>query len=83
MHDNCDRVLAFGQTRPTMAKPVAELLGDLSGQALLSMPPDQLAIGRASQPTVVARKLDYLKERCLPGSSMRTGCIGRPWRRSL
>lgn len=31
---------------------------DLSEQALLSMPPDQLAIGRTGQPTVVARELN-------------------------
>lgn len=67
MLDNCERVLALGQIRPTKARPMAELFGDLSGQALLSMPPDLLAIGRAGQPTVVARKLDYLKDPMFAG----------------
>lgn len=65
--DNCGTVLAFGQTRPTMARPMAELFGDLSEQALLSMPQDQLAIGRAGQPTVIARKLNYLKDPMFAG----------------
>lgn len=73
MLDNSERVLAFGQTRPTMAKPMAELFGDLSEQALLSMPPDQLAIGRAGQPTVVARKLNYLKDPMFAGQFNTSG----------
>jgi type IV secretion system protein VirD4 len=65
--DNCGLVAAFGQNRPAMAEALADLFGDLSASALLQMPADQLAINRAGQRTVVARKLDYLEDRCFAG----------------
>jgi type IV secretion system protein VirD4 len=65
--DNCGLVAAFGQNRPAMAEALADLFGDLPANALLQMPPHQLAISRAGQRTFVARKLDYLTDRCFEG----------------
>jgi type IV secretion system protein VirD4 len=65
--DNCGVIAAFGQSRPVMANPMADLLGDLSAAAIMQMPPDQLAINRTGQGTVIARKLDYLRDAMFAG----------------
>lgn len=65
--DNCGLVASFGQTRPVMANPMADLLGDLSAAAIMQMPADQLAIHRAGRGTVIARRLDYLHDACFAG----------------
>lgn len=60
--DNCGLIAAFGQTRPAMANPVSEMLGDFSAHALMQLRSDQLAIGRPGLPTSVLRRLDYLSD---------------------
>ena len=65
--DNCGVIAAFGQSRPVMANPMADLLGDLSAAAIMQMPPDQLAINRTGHGTVIARKLDYLSDEMFAG----------------
>ena len=65
--DNCGVIAAFGQSRPAMANPMADVLGDIPVGTLLQMPEDQLAISRPGQPAVVARKLDYLHDDLFKG----------------
>jgi type IV secretion system protein VirD4 len=65
--DNCGVVAAFGQSRPAMANPMADVLGDIPVSTILQMPEDQLAISRPGQPAVVARKLDYLHDDLFKG----------------
>jgi type IV secretion system protein VirD4 len=65
--DNCGTIATFGQNRPYMAEPMAELLGDISADTLLKLPPDQLVINRNGEGTVIARKLDYLKDPMFSG----------------
>lgn len=65
--DNCGVIAAFGQSRPVMANPMADLLGDLSAAGIMQMPPDQLAINRTGQGTLIARKLDYLTDEMFAG----------------
>lgn len=65
--DNCGTVLAFGMKLATLANPVAELLGDISGPQLMQMRPDELAVCKEGEPTFIARKLDYLTDAMFAG----------------
>jgi type IV secretion system protein VirD4 len=51
-----------------MSRPIAELLGDVSADTLYSMSRKQIAIRMAGQPTVIARRLDYLTDRLFAGT---------------
>jgi type IV secretion system protein VirD4 len=65
--ENCGPVLTFGQNRPSMAAPMANLFGDVGEAALIDMAQDEMAIGSAGRPTVLARKLDYLTDPMFAG----------------
>lgn len=65
--DNCGIWLTFGAARLSAAREVADKLGDISAEALFALPPDRLMLHRAGQPTVVARKLDYLRDAIFEG----------------
>jgi type IV secretion system protein VirD4 len=65
--DNCGTIATFGQTRLTMAQPMAELLGDVSADSLMRLPQGQLAISMSGERTRVAKKLDYLHDGLFAG----------------
>lgn len=65
--DNCGTLVAFGQNRPAMATPMAEVLGDISANALMQMGPHEVAINRAGSGTTIARRLDYLHDPLFAG----------------
>ena len=64
---NCLVAATFGTSSPIMARPMAELLGDISPEQLLAMPDDALAIRQSKGPTRFLTKLDYLKDRKFAG----------------
>ncbi|MEO1608425.1 MAG: type IV secretory system conjugative DNA transfer family protein [Pseudomonadota bacterium] len=64
---NCLVAATFGTTSPIMARPMAELLGDVTAEQLLAMPHDTLALRQRSGPTRFLTKLDYLKDRKFAG----------------
>jgi type IV secretion system protein VirD4 len=65
--ENCGTWLNFGNTSMAAAKKVAEHLGDITAEALFAMTGDQLALHRAGQSTLVAGRLDYLKDPAFEG----------------
>ena len=65
--ENCGLWLNFGNNSLAAARQVAEQLGDVGAETLFQMPADHLAIHRAGQPTVIARKLDYLSDPLFKG----------------
>ncbi len=64
---NCLVGATFGTSSPIMAKPMAELLGDVTAEQLLNMPEDVLAFRTRNGPTRMLTKLDYLKDRRFAG----------------
>ena len=64
---NCLVAATFGTTSPIMARPMAELLGDVTAEQLLAMSSDVLALRQRSGPTRFLTKLDYLKDRKFAG----------------
>jgi type IV secretion system protein VirD4 len=60
--ENCGLWLNFGNTTRKGAQRVAEELGDVSADQLFAMTPDQLAIHRSGEPTIIARRLNYLTQ---------------------
>ena len=50
-----------------MSRPIAELLGDETPEALFAMTREQIAIRMNGQRTVIARRLDYLTDRPFAG----------------
>ncbi len=64
---NCLVAATFGTTSPIMARPMAELLGDVTAEQLLDMSGDTLAFRQRSGPTRFLTKLDYLKDRKFAG----------------
>jgi len=65
--DNTGTWIHFGSTSLAAARQVADQLGDVSAETLLALPPDQMALHRAGQPTVLAHKLDYLHDPLFAG----------------
>lgn len=64
---NCAAVAAFGISNAAMAKPIAELLGDITPEQLIGMAPGELALRLRKQPTRMITKLDYLTDRQFRG----------------
>ncbi len=64
---NCLVAATFGTSSPIMAKPMAELLGDVTAEQLLAMPDDVLALRQGKGATRFLTKLDYLKDRRFAG----------------
>ncbi len=60
--ENCGNLMTFGHTRKSQSRQIAEILGDISAEALFGLASDQLAINRVGSPTAIARKLDYLND---------------------
>jgi hypothetical protein len=65
--ENCGAILTFGHTSMGMSRPIADLLGDVSPEMLFGMTREQIAVRLAGQPTMIARRLDYLKDRLFAG----------------
>lgn len=59
---NCAAIAAFGIDNQAMAKPLADMFGDVSIEQLLAMPTDRLALRLRRQPTQVLSKVDYLTD---------------------
>lgn len=57
---NCGAIVTFGVENYGMARPLADLLGDVSTAELLAMPEDELVLKLKKQPTRRLTKLDYL-----------------------
>lgn len=64
---NCAAVAAFGISNAAMAKPIAELLGDITAEQLIAMAPNEVALRLRKQPTRMITKLDYLSDRHFRG----------------
>jgi type IV secretion system protein VirD4 len=60
--ENCGAIVTFGHTSMGMSRPIADLLGDVSADTLFGMTRNQLAVRMAGEPTVIARRLDYLTD---------------------
>lgn len=64
---NCGAVAAFGIWNAAMAKPIAELLGDITAEQLIAMAPNEVALRLKKAPTRLITKLDYLTDRHFTG----------------
>jgi type IV secretion system protein VirD4 len=60
--ENCGVIVTFGHTSMGMSRPIADMLGDISADALFTMTSEQIALHVPRSPTVIARRLDYLKD---------------------
>jgi type IV secretion system protein VirD4 len=60
--ENCGALIHFGATSMTAARQVADLLGDISAEALFRMGRDELVLHLAGQPSRIARRIDYLTD---------------------
>ncbi|MGP0091242.1 MAG: TraM recognition domain-containing protein [Xanthobacteraceae bacterium] len=65
--ENCGAIVTFGHTSMGMSRPIADLLGDISADTLFGMTRDQIAVRMAGEPTVIARRLDYLTDGLFAG----------------
>lgn len=65
--ENCGAIVTFGHTSMSMSRQIADMLGDISAEALFAMTGEQLAVNVARQPTVIARRLDYLGDSLFAG----------------
>lgn len=59
---NCGAIATFGVENYGMARPLAELFGDISTAELLAMPENEMALKLRKQPTKRLTKLDYLSD---------------------
>ncbi len=73
---NCAAVAAFGISNAAMAKPIAELLGDITPEQLIAMAPNELALRLRKQPTRMLTKLDYMTDRHFRGRFDRNARYG-------
>jgi type IV secretion system protein VirD4 len=60
--ENCGVIVTFGHTSMGMSRPIADMLGDISADALFTMTSEQIALHVPRSPTVIARRLDYLED---------------------
>jgi type IV secretion system protein VirD4 len=60
--ENCGVIVTFGHTSMGMSRPIADILGDVSAEALFTMTPEQIAVRVPRNPTIIARRLDYLSD---------------------
>ena len=65
--ENCGSLVTFGHTTSHMSKALADMLGDISAEALFNMRPEQLAVRTLGAPTRIGRRLDYLKDTLFRG----------------
>ena len=65
--ENCGLWLNFGNTSLAAARQVADPLGDVSAETLFQMGRDELALHRAGEATVLARRLDVLHDPLFKG----------------
>lgn len=65
--ENCGLWLNFGNSSLAAARQMAEQLGDVSAETLFQMGRDELALHRAGEATVLARKLDCLHDPLFAG----------------
>jgi type IV secretion system protein VirD4 len=66
--ENCGAIVTFGHTNMGMSRPIADMLGDISPEALFAMRQDRIAVRIAGNQTVIARRLDYLTDRLFAGT---------------
>lgn len=60
--ENCGTILSFGHTSMSMSQQIASLFGDITPEALFSLPAGHLAVHRAGRQTEIAGRLDYLQD---------------------
>ena len=60
--ENCGVIVTFGHTSMGMSRPIADMLGDISADTLFTMTSEQIALHVPRNPTVIARRLDYLED---------------------
>jgi type IV secretion system protein VirD4 len=60
--ENCGAIVTFGHTSMGMSRHIADMLGDVSADALFTMTGEQIAVHLARQPTVIGKRLDYLED---------------------
>jgi type IV secretion system protein VirD4 len=65
--ENCGAVLTFGHTSMGMSRQIADVLGDVSADALFGMSREQVAVRLAGRQTEIARRLDYLRDALFAG----------------
>jgi hypothetical protein len=51
-----------------MSRPIADVLGDVSANVLFGMTRDQIAVRMAGEPTMIARRIDYLRDGMFAGT---------------
>jgi type IV secretion system protein VirD4 len=61
--ENCGVIVTFGHVSMGMSCRIADVLGDISAEALFAMQQDRIAVRIAGNQTVIARRLDYLTDR--------------------
>ncbi len=59
---NCGAIATFGVENYAMARPLADLFGDMTTSELMAMPDDEMALKLRKQPTRRLTKLDYLQD---------------------
>ena len=67
--ENCGAIVTFGHTKMAMSRLIADLLGDFFAEALFDMSAEQVAVQIAGQPTLIARRLDYLADSLFEGKA--------------
>jgi type IV secretion system protein VirD4 len=65
--ENCGAIVTFGHQKYPMSQQMSELLGDITPDALFDMTPEQIAVQQGANPTVVARRVDYLTDSLFAG----------------
>jgi hypothetical protein len=73
--DNCGAIVTFGHTSMGMSRQIADMLGDITAEALFAMTGEQIAVHIAWKPTVIARRLITSKTAGSQASSTRTRAI--------
>lgn len=62
MIENCGTLITFGHQRFSMSDGVAQMMGDVSAEALFAMAPDQIAVKVGREDSQFLKRIDYLAD---------------------
>jgi type IV secretion system protein VirD4 len=65
--ENCGAIVTFGHTKMPMSRQMADLMGDISADALFAMTREQVAVQTAGNLSTIARRVDYLTDSLFAG----------------
>ncbi len=65
--ENCATLATFGHCAFSQSRQMAELLGDITPEALFALPPDTLAVRLSGRLTEIVGRADYLRHPDLAG----------------